>query len=237
MGKNVADFFMARLDAANSESHTFQRQQLLQYQNWLSALKSQVCEWLPQCAYSLQDPHLIMAADLLKLILDFKHAAWAAYQADITACGHARVDSMRGLHDAAMLCSMFGWLPPMRVTMLITLMKPGLKHNCLAEGCKCPGNHLHWLTANDALGGRWFHHKTARKQGGQAIQYRLPPDLNTMFKIILQPASRVLLESKGQACRTVFVSMSGKEISSTNWGAYFSRLVNMLGKLPRLEGY
>ena len=52
-----------------------------------------------------------------------------------------------------------------------------------------------------------------------------------MFKIILQPASRVLLESKGQACRTVFVGMSGKEISSTNWGAYFSRLVNMLGKL------
>lgn len=56
VGKNVADFFMAKLDTDHSESHTAQRTQLLQFQTWLSALRSQVCEWLPQCAYSKHDP-------------------------------------------------------------------------------------------------------------------------------------------------------------------------------------
>ncbi|DBA77227.1 TPA: hypothetical protein ACH3X2_008494 [Trebouxia sp. C0005] len=67
VGKNVADFFMAKLDVDHSESHTSQRTQLMQYQNWLSALRSQVCEWLPQCAYSIHDPQLILAEAHLEL--------------------------------------------------------------------------------------------------------------------------------------------------------------------------
>lgn len=231
VGKNVADFFMARLDADNSESHMSQRTQLLQYQNWLHALKSQVCEWLPQCAWSLQDPQLIQAADLLRLIVEFKNTAWAAYQADMAACGHAKVDSMRGLHDALILCSMFGWLPPVRVSMITTLLKPDLPHQCLAEGCSCEGNHMYRLPSSDCLGARWYHHKTARKQGGQPIVYNMPPDLNSLFKIILLPANRVLLEKRGEICRTVFVGLNGKEISLLQWGGYFTRLVTKLGKL------
>ena len=230
VGKNVAEFFMAQLDVDHKESHASQRIQLMKYQNWLSALRSQVCEWLPQCAYNVHDPQLILAADLLKLIISFKNAAWAAYQADIKACGHARADSMRGLHDAVLLCCMFGWLPPMRVSMVISLMKPDLKHECLVEACKCDGNHLHWLTPNDVMGARFFHHKTARKSGRQPIQYRLPPDLNIMLQIILEPANRRLLEMKGVQCRTVFVGTAGKEISSSMWSPYFSRLLSKLGE-------
>ena len=102
VGKNVADFFMAKLDADHSESHASQRIQLLQFQTWLSGLMSQVCEWVPQCAHDKHDPQLIITADLLKLLLSFKSAAWATYQADIKACGHAKVVSMRGLHDAVL---------------------------------------------------------------------------------------------------------------------------------------
>ena len=82
MGKNVADFFMAKVEAGQAESHQDQKAQLIQYQNWLQALKSQVCEYLPQCAYSLSDPALIKATDLLRLLIAFKNKAWAAYQAD-----------------------------------------------------------------------------------------------------------------------------------------------------------
>lgn len=89
-GKNVADLFMAKLEVDHSESHTSQRTQLMQYQNSFSALRSQVFEWLPQCAYSVHDPQLILEADLLKLILGFRNAAWAAYQAHIKAYEHAK---------------------------------------------------------------------------------------------------------------------------------------------------
>ena len=124
---------MAKVDAEQAESHQSQRTKLLQFQNWLSALKAQVCEYVPQCAYTLSDSALLEAADLLKLILAFKDKCWAAYQADMSQYGHARVDSIRGIHDATLLCCMFGWLPPMRVSMVISLLKPFLPQHYPAQ--------------------------------------------------------------------------------------------------------
>ena len=231
VAKNVADFFLARVEAEQAESHHSQRTQLLQFHNWLQALKSQVCEYVPQCAYTLQDPALIEAADLLKLIIAFKDQAWAAYTADMATYGHARVDSIRGIHDAAMICCMFGWLPPMRVSMVTTLLKPYLPHQCLSKGCICDGNYLYWQsTQQQQLAATWNHHKTARKLGGAAITYALPQDLNHMFKILLEPCNRGLLEKKGYAIRTVFVSMTGIELNMGTWGHYFSNLTIKLGE-------
>ncbi len=80
------------------------------------------------------------------------------------------------------------------------------------------------------MGARFFHHKTARKSGRQPIQYRLPPDLNIMLQIILEPANRRLLEMKGVQCRTVFVGTAGTELSNSMWSPYFSRLLSKLGE-------
>lgn len=214
------------------ESPQCQRTQLFQFQNWLQALRTQVCEYVPQCAYSLSDPALIEAADLLRLIIAFKNKAWAAYQADMSALGHARLDSIRGIHDATLLCCMFGWLPPMRVSMMTTLFKPGLPHQCNQSNCPCEGNYLHWRSAqHQQLVASWHHHKTARKQGGSAISYQLPSDLTTMFKILLQSSNRQMLEKQGHDIRTVFVSMTGRELNMHTWGTYFSNLTTQLGKL------
>lgn len=228
VAKNVAEFFLAKLLSNSTAAPSAQANQLHQFLNWLSALKSQVLEWLSKCAFSLQDPELIQAADLLKLITAFKASAVAAYEADLSAYGHAQLDSIRGLHDALIICCMFGWLPPTRVTMITTLLKPGLPPACLSEGCNCSGNQLHWMAPN-MLAARWHHHKTARKQGGMPIEYKLPSDLSQLMSIILQPNSRRLLEAKGHPSRTVFVGISGKEITLSQWGGYFTRLINKLG--------
>lgn len=94
----------------------------------------------------------------------------------MVAHGHGRFGTKRGPYDAAMLCTMFGWLSPMRVSMITTLLKLGLPHECLAEGCSCNAKRLHDIKSSDALGARWHHHKTARKQGGQPIANRIPDD-------------------------------------------------------------
>ena len=229
VAKNVADYFLAKVDAEQSESHRAQKDQLQHYQNWLQALRTQVCEYLPQQAYTLTDPALIEATDLLKLLIIFKDSAWAAYQADMAQLGHARLDSIRGIHDATMLCCLFGWVPPMRVSMLISLLKPDLKHECLQQNCNCAGNFLHYQSKTQ-LGVSWHHHKTARKQGGVAITYALPEELNTMFHILLDPANRKLLASKDQVDRTVFLTTTGKELSMGTWGHYFDKLTTKMGK-------
>ena len=229
VAKNVADYFMAKVDAEQSGSHPAQKGQLIQYQNWLQALRSQVCEYLPQCGYTLSDPALIEATDLLKLLIAFKDSSWAAYQADMTQYGHARCDSIRDLHDATMLCCMFGWLPPMRVSMLITLLMPHVKHQCLQPNCTCTGNFLsHQSTSQLAV--NWHHHKTARKQGGLPITYALPEELNTMFHILLEPSNRRLLASKEQADRTVFLSPTGRDLTMGTWGHYFDKVTSKIGK-------
>ena len=139
----------------------------------------------------LQDPHRSQAVDLLKLIVAFKNTAWAAYQADMAACGHAKIDCMRGIHDAVMLCSMFGWLPPVHVSMITILLRPDLPYQCLAEGCSCRGNRSFRLPSTDcrAPGGI-----TTRQQGSRGVQpivHSMLPHLDSLLKIIL------LLEERG----------------------------------------
>ena len=141
VAKNVAAFFRARVTGAHSQS---QKDQLLVYKQWVTALQQQVCECLPLASYRPDDPQLIKAIDLLKLIITFKDSAWAAYQHDMEAHGKAGPDSLRQLHDALIMCCPFGWVPPMRITMLVSLQKPGMQKGCLVEGCNCPGNFLEW---------------------------------------------------------------------------------------------
>lgn len=79
-------------------------------------------------------------------------------------------------------------------SMLISLLKPNLKHQCLQLNCNCAGNFLHYQSRKE-LGVGWHHHKTARKQGGVPITYALLGQLNTMINILLNLANRELLAS------------------------------------------
>ena len=47
--------------------------------------------------------------------------------------------------------------------LLLIVLMPGRPHTCLSPDSNCNGDNLLWLTA-DALGARWHHHKTYRKQ-------------------------------------------------------------------------
>ena len=58
-------------------------------------------------------------------------------------------EAARILHDAALLCSMLGHLPPVRLYVLITSGHPDYSGRCQDEAClspgTCPGNRLTWV--------------------------------------------------------------------------------------------
>ena len=114
--------------------------QLDHFKAWLVFIRLQVPEWVPQ---TQSDPVLIEAADLLQLIIAFKDSAMLAYQADIQHLSHTQRDSSRRLHAATLMCYMFGWLPPLKSSMLISLQIPHQPHACLQDNCSCAGNYLH----------------------------------------------------------------------------------------------
>ena len=222
--KRLASMFHSKLEPHQS-AH---KEQLDQYMVWLDSIRLQALEWVPQTNASQSDPVLIEAADLLKLIIAFKDSAMSAYQADMKQLGYAQADSLRQLHDATLLCCMFGWLPPMRSSMLISLQIPDQPHACLEDTCNCAGNYLHSSRSPGQLDARWYHHKTARKQQGKPIAYTMPADLSQLLTILLDKANRWKLASK--TARTVFVNKKGDEMSPSKWQTYFSGLLPQLGK-------
>lgn len=61
----------------------------------------------------------------------------------------------RALHDVAMGCFMFGWLPPLRPFNIRTLLVPSFKGPCPCVDCQypdqCKGNRL-YITNGNPLG-------------------------------------------------------------------------------------
>ena len=61
-------------------------------------------------------------------------------------------DTARDLHDVALACTMFGYLPPMRPMSICSLLHPNYKGECLFPDCKdpkrCHGNRLIILSDN-----------------------------------------------------------------------------------------
>ena len=99
--------------------------------------------------------------------------------------------------------------------MLRSLLKPDLKHQCLYLNSNCAVIFLHYQSTTQ-LGSVGI---TRRQQGSMGVWRTinaLPEDLNTstMFKILLDPANRKLLADMHQVDRTVFLSTSGKELTT-----------------------
>ena len=77
-------------------------------------------------------------------------------------------EAARVVHDAALLCSMLGHLPPVRLYVLRTSAYPDYSSPCQDEAClspgNCPGNRFTWVDTVDRsrLKVQWEHHKNAR---------------------------------------------------------------------------
>lgn len=138
--------------------------------------------------------------------------------------------------DLAFLQFTFGWIPPLRVKTLQTLLHPvssqagggggagAPRKVCQAEGCRfqgCKGNRLQWVDPLDHSRGLLAvvpHHKTQEKLAGPPIQFELPPGM--VAKLLPH------LEHCGATARRplLFATPDRRPLSDPAMSAWFPRL-------------
>ena len=132
----------------------------------------------------------------------------------------------RALHDALMLCFSIGWVPPVRVSCLVSLLLPDYQGPCTHRNCKnkqgCEGNRVYWL-AGGKLEVIMPHHKVSKKLGGKAITFTFPPELEEMASVYLQIA-RPMLQYSGLEIGTFFITKQGKVFSESRWSQVWGKV-------------
>ncbi len=140
------------------------RQQLL---SWYSSLNKQV-----GTVSKKMDPGLLMQqgkwVDARKFVALSEQARLAALEQLPQPVAAMSAEAARAVHDAALLCSMLGHLPPVRLHVLRTSAHPDYSGPCQDEACPSPGtclgNRFTWVDTVERrkLKVQWEHHKNAR---------------------------------------------------------------------------
>ena len=169
------------------------------------------------------------AAELLGLLVQQKASAECLYSGQ----GVLLPAGARQLHDVALMCMMFGWLPPPRSSCIRTLCPPWHTGPCPHEDCRkpdCWGNRIFVSGPADSrtLRIQLPHHKTAKVWG--PIEYDLPADLSVLVCLYLCKAYRVLRDDLGGQHPHMFMDKKGQAFQQTSFNLYFkSALLGMGG--------
>lgn len=128
---------------------------------------------------------------------------------------------------SAMSCFMFGYLPPLRPSVIASLQMPEYTGPCMWEGCqhpeKCKGNRLQWhgssshssstTTSSSSIRLVAPHHKSGKHVSSQPIDCVLPAELSTLMLFHLHKGRQLLVQSyvaEGlQEPTTVFITEQG----------------------------
>lgn len=132
----------------------------------------------------------------------------------------SKVEVAAQLMCAILCCMLYGWMPPQRPSVLVSLMLPSYAGPCMSLDCQlsrreapCGGNKLSWVegSLHTALGMHAPHHKTAKYRGRRALSLRLPDDLNVLLVPYLlwgQKALTAAMAAAGERAMYTFVDLS-----------------------------
>jgi hypothetical protein len=183
-------------------------QLLPSYRGWLANLAWQLGSNLvpaprPTLSEQLQQGTWMEPQDLMLCLHQVMEAA-TAVEHKVGISLSASIQNMQ----AALCCSMFGWVPPLRPSVLISLQHPDYKGPCLHPDCqhplKCKGNRVEVLepeadsTDTDTTSSNCSfhsaascssqvrlvapHHKVSRYWGRGPIDCELPPELADLYQ-------------------------------------------------------
>lgn len=201
------------LHATNQLSPSVQLQ-LPAYLTWLHNLQHQVGNLQPlasgtQQHQQQQDMWLEEPVKILHCITSLHLAGvslvWQVQQGGI----HPSLGVTMHIMQAAMCCLLFGFVPCMRPSMVVSLQVPGYAGPCTWEDCQhktlCPGNRLEWAvnssSSNSSSSGSWegaqlhvviVHHKNSYKGKDRTISYALPADINPLLVFMVTVGQQVL---------------------------------------------
>jgi hypothetical protein len=195
------------------QGNTVQLQELMQ---WLDRLRKQVCRVLP---HPKKDP-----VDLIKQgkaaspeVLVAHMEAKRLHVLELLRTKGRCYETAKATHDWLLCACLFGWVPPLRSSCLRSLLMPH-SAGCLEKGCKdkqppCSGNHLAYSPDHAWLEMHLPHHKNCGRWKGQAISFRVPADMGSLFKKHIRWGHAMLVEPWGEDTSQVFVTSKGTQLT------------------------
>lgn len=199
-------------------------------ETWMLRLSKQIVALLPQARQDIgqmeQEGTWLPASDLVALLDKLRVEAVRAVNME----GCVSEYGARLLHDAALSSTMFGYIPPPRLSCLRTLQVPWLK-GCLHVDCigsaghhDCGGNRLE-MRGRDM----WMilpHHKNQVKWSNAAIQFRVPEELQSLLELYLKRGHSII----SPQCQFVFTDHKCKPMVEAAQMSYFwEQLLKRLG--------
>ena len=135
----------------------------------------------------------------------------------------------RELHNVALLCMVFGHLPPIRLSCISSLVLPNYQGPCHKPDCvlgpTCHGNqaiHSHPHSLQIHLP----HHKNEIKWGRAAIQFQLPPELSKLMQMHMYQGHALLT---GGSTSHVFFDNKMQPFSSSTFNSYWTSMLSNIG--------
>ena len=158
------------------------------YEEWIGVLSSQMAMHVEQVRNrAMQDPPAqLTTEEIRKFVMRLEQLRRAALHA-IRVEPYCRRTAI-GAARALLGCCSFGYLPPLRVSLLASLLLPDSPPRCMHANCTAPaacmGNRL--SRKGDGVGLRYgvhfAHHKNELVWGGLAIAFEMPAELTNLLE-------------------------------------------------------
>lgn len=136
------------------------------------------------------------------------------------------------VHDALLVAFMFGYLPPIRPSVLISITHPATERVrpevCKAVGCtlkNCKGNRIMRCPTGYEL--HLPHHKNGRKWNRKVVHFRLPPELNPLLQAWVEYGWSYL--KKGPHVHTLFLNNRGERLTFGSLGTKWKAMLRDAG--------
>ena len=138
-------------------------------------------------------------------------------------------DQARRLHDIALACCMFGWLPPPRSSTIRTLCSTGHRGPCPEPDCSsesCWGNRL-YMGEGSRLIMDVPHHKSEKTWG--MLHLVLPADLSALLILYLNKGYHVLRRDLEVEHPYAFMTKTGLAFETDTFSNYFKQFMISVG--------
>ena len=204
---------------------------------WLRDMRGQLGQSMPRV---VRDPETMKeqgewmeAKDVVRLYDEKRRWAMERY-ADPGK--RMRYKNAKKVHDIAMLNVMFGYMPPLRLSCIRTLLMASNEGSCTEPECvkkepnTCRGNRMR------SVGGEMQfhlpHHKNTKRWRGAAIHFTVPDGLEQLLKLYVERARPVLMQELAVEHPFVFMSTHGQRLSGSRLTQMFQSIMISWGALP-----
>ena len=197
------------------------RQNLPLLQKWLAATSKIIQNRLPakrKCITELKEQGAWVDAEQVVRSVDAVRVSTSGrLQAVVQAGQPVTATLARLVHDVLLACMLFGYLPPLRVSCLVSLTFDG--QGCADADCElagCLGNRVQ--IQSGVLSLQLPHHKTVRSTGRPIVISQLPAEIEQLLTPYLA-LCRPLLAA--QDTRTLFLTSRGRPMGLPQLSQYF----------------